>query len=219
MTASSKITSGFIMALALAASLTTANAQQAMTLEDARTTMEAWIKVQDPVYNRETKEIVSNPIVVQKILLNEQGQQISSIGIQISEDKQEKKLIIEVPIGTRLDSGLAVRIDEDKPVTLPYRVCFATSCFAEMALADDFVAKMKAGTMMAVLVRPFPAGDVVGLPFALKGFTASYDGEPQPIEKLIEARKVLEENLRAQRDKDVQGLAEKRRQELEKQKQ
>ena len=217
MIAPAKFASKLVLAFSVLGVLaaTPAIAQDKPSVEDARKTLESWNKIQDPIYDAKTKEVVANPIVVQKILLNDNNQQVASLGIQIDEEKKESKLVIEVPIGARLDSGLAIRLDEEKPITLPYRVCFPTSCFAEMTVTEDFIAKMKAGNMLGVLVRPFPAGDIVGLPFSLQGFTASYDGAVVPVEKLLAARQSIDESLRAQQNKDVQGLAEKRRQELE----
>lgn len=193
--------------------------QPSQTLEEARTTLESWVKVQQPAIKRDTGEVVSNPTIVQKMLLNDQNRPISSLAIQIDEGGEEKKLLIEVPIGMRLDSGLAVKVDDEKPVTLPYRVCQPSSCFAEMSVSDDFINKLKAGAELAVLVRPFPNGDVVGLPYSLQGFTAAYDGPVTDMEKIVTAFQTLEKALRESRDQDVQDLAEKRRQQLMQQRQ
>ena len=217
MTIVSRITQRLALGLFVAGLAFSAPAQaQDGSIEEARKVLETWTKIQEPAVNAQTGEVIQNPTVVQKILLNDQHQQVASLGIQIM-DNQEKKLVIEVPIGARLDSGLAIKIDEEKPVTLPYRVCFPSSCFAEMAIAEDFVNKLKAGNMLAVLVRPFPAGDIVGLPFSLQGFTSAFDGPTADIENLINARQRLQEEILASRDQAVQGLAERRRQELQRQ--
>lgn len=181
----------------------------------ARATLESWTKINEPAINTETGEEVPQPTVVQRMLLNDENQQVASVGVQISEDGEEKKLIIEVPVGVRLDSGLAIQIDQDNPVTLPYRVCFPLGCFAEITIADDFVNKLKAGSMLAVLVRPFHSSEVIGLPFSLAGFTAAYDGEAGGIDKIIEAQEVIGREIEAAQNQSVEGLAERRRQEIQ----
>ena len=180
----------------------------------ARATLESWMKINEPGINTETGEEVPQPTVVQRMLLNEENQQVASVGIQISEDGEEKKLIIEVPVGVRLDSGLAIQIDQDNPVTMPYRVCFPLGCFAEITVADDFINKLKAGNMLAVLVRPFHSSEVIGLPFSLAGFTAAYDGDAGSLERLIEAQEVIGREMEAAQNQSVEGLAERRRQEI-----
>jgi invasion protein IalB len=85
--------------------------------------------------------------------------------------------VIVVPIGVRLPPGLGIQIDEGPIRTFPFEICDSSSCQARAVLEADLLKDLKAGLVGTVKFQN-AAGQVLGIPVSLKGFSAALKALP-----------------------------------------
>lgn len=85
-------------------------------------------------------------------------------------------LTIITPLSTLLPPGLAISIDDSKPIVLPFSFCIQIGCFVRVPMAADSVAAMKKGAKASIRIVPADAPDKpVDIPVSLSGFTAGFE--------------------------------------------
>lgn len=148
------------------------------------------------------------------------GMVIVSAAIRDVEGSDQKSLMVMVPLGMALPPGLRAavytvdqwkkaqnkeKIDEKslKPMQLKYSLCHPAGCTAEMKADPQLIQDMKAGGGLMVLAIN-AAGQPVGFPVPLTGFTKAYEGEP--VDNKLYAR---------ERGKLMAQIRERRRQRIE----
>jgi len=151
----------------------------------------SWIKLCAPDQANEGKDVC---LVTQEVR-TESGEFLASVSVQESKTAEGKRLIrAAVPLGTLIQPGIRVQIDEGKQVAGKYVICLPNACYAEMEIDDSFIDSLKKGNNLVVLVIN-NQGKAVGIGLTLIGFTKTWDGPPVPMEQLAQQRQKLQDEL------------------------
>ena len=90
---------------------------------------------------------------------------------------------VVTPLGTLLDAGLVLQIDDNEARQYPFNWCTRAGCFARFGFTEAEVAAMKAGNTVKMRLLSVSAPDQpVLLEVSLSGFTAAYNEMSQPQE-------------------------------------
>lgn len=134
----------------------------------------------------------------QYTMIADTRQLITAINLIDVKGKVNQKVIqAVVPTGRVIPAGVQMKVDEEKPQTLNYSVCFADRCIAEAELTDALVAAMKRGKQVTVTSINFQR-QANPIPITLSGFTQAYDGAPKAEPELAQRQKELNEALQKQ---------------------
>lgn len=151
----------------------------------------SWIKLCAPDQANEGEDVC---LVTQEVR-TESGEFLASVSVQESKTAEGKRLIrAAVPLGTLIQPGMRIQIDEGKQVAGKYVICLPNACYAEMEIDDGFIDSLKKGTNLVVLVIN-NQGKAVGIGLTLIGFTKTWDGPPVPMEELAQQRQKLQDEL------------------------
>ena len=160
-------------------------------IDGAAKKLGSWIKLCAPDQANEGKEVC---LTTQEVR-TETGEFLASVSVQETKTAEGKRLVrAAVPLGTLIQPGIRIQIDEGKQVAGKYVICLPNACYAEMEIDDSFVESLKAGTNLVVLVIN-NQGKAVGIGLTLIGFTKTWDGPPVPMEELAQQRQKLQEEL------------------------
>lgn len=196
---------GILAAGLLATATLAATAQTQPAAPAAPTELGSWIKLCAPDQEGDSaKEIC---LVTQEVR-TETGEFLASISVQEAKTAEGKRLIrAAVPLGTLIQPGIRVQVDEGKQVAGKYVICLPNACYAEMEIDDAFVDSLKKGNNMVVLVIN-NQGKPVGIGLTLAGFTKSWEGAPVPVEQLAQQRQKLQDELQKRAEEARKKLME-----------
>lgn len=151
----------------------------------------SWIKLCAPDQANDNQEVC---LITQEVR-TDTGEFLASVSVQEGKTPEGKRLVrAAVPLGTLIQPGIRIQIDEGKQVAGKYVICLPNACYAEMEIDDSFVESLKAGTNLVVLVIN-NQGKAVGIGLTLIGFTKTWDGPPVPMEELAQQRQKLQDEL------------------------
>jgi invasion protein IalB len=111
------------------------------------------------------------------------------------EDKQNLLVSLTTNYSLALPAGMHIEIDDSKPISLRYIVCFGTNCQAESELTKENLDKMRKGKQMVVSAITMQ-DQKMSFPVTLTGFGTAYDGPPADNAKYQEAARQLMEKSR-----------------------
>lgn len=81
-------------------------------------------------------------------------------------------MIFILPLGTRLNSGVQVTVDNHKAHRFPFQICLEQGCQAAFPVKSSFLNQLKHGkSAQASIVGP--KGNPINLKISLMGFTAA----------------------------------------------
>ena len=164
----------------------------------------SWIKLCAPDQANEGTEVC---LVTQEVR-TETGEFLASVSVQESKTAEGKRIVrAAVPLGTLIQPGIRIQIDEGKQVAGKYVICLPNACYAEMEIDDTFLDSLKKGNNLVVLVIN-NQGKAVGIGLTLIGFTKSWEGEPVPMEELAQQRQKLQEELQKRAEEARKKLLE-----------
>ncbi len=113
-------------------------------------------------------------IMEQPVILSETGQRFASLRITSADPAQPATLILQLPLGLAIQSGVALQVDALDPVPIPLTTCEVEGCFASTSLGADLEAALKAGSTAIARFENL-ANQAIEVEFSLVGFTAAYD--------------------------------------------
>ncbi len=88
---------------------------------------------------------------------------------------------VVTPLGTLLDAGIVLQIDDNEARQYPFNWCTRAGCFARFGFTDAEVGAMKAGNIVKMRLVSVSAPDQpVVLEISLSGFTAAYNEMSKP---------------------------------------
>lgn len=85
------------------------------------------------------------------------------------------------PLGTLLQSGVVIQVDQGEARQYPFNWCSQVGCFARFGLTQESINSMKRGNAATVMLASVAAPETpVRLNLSLTGFTAGYDSLTAP---------------------------------------
>jgi invasion protein IalB len=133
--------------------------------------------------------------VVQNVILAQNGQLITAVGLITVEGKVNRKILqVSVPTARLVPPGVVMQIDGGKGQKLDYTVCLPDKCTAEVPLTDAMIASLKKGTdviFTSINFRRAPNPIKV----SLNGFTGAFDGPAISQSQLAESQRSLQEGM------------------------
>jgi invasion protein IalB len=107
----------------------------------------------------------------QRLLLTRVGQ-ASAEGVSM--------LAFTLPLGSRLQSGMALKVDDNPQIQAAFQVCVSDGCLAGHPLDADLLQQMSSGKQAVVAVIDHGNGQQINITVSLKGFGAAYKALPNP---------------------------------------
>lgn len=142
-----------------------------------------------------SKQEDNDVCVVQNVVLAQNGQMITAVGLISVTGKVNRKILqVSVPSARLIPPGVMMQIDGAKGVQLDYAVCLPDKCTAEVPLTDAMIASLKKGNEVVFTSINFRRAPNP-IKIALSGFTGAYDGEAISQSQLAESQRTLQEGM------------------------
>lgn len=167
----------------------------------------AWIKEcgQDPQSKKKL-------CITSQELRAETNQFIASLQIRQLEGDPKMALTAIVLTGQLIQPGLLVQVDQNKAVPLKYVICDPSVCYAQAEIDAPFAASLKKGNKVAAITMN-PQGKPMVFPFALTGFTKTFEGEGLDRAAGKARRDALQEQLQKNAEENRQKLIDQQNKE------
>jgi invasion protein IalB len=149
-----------------------------------------WIKICNKGKEANAKEVC----VTAKDGRLENGMPVAAVALIEPQGEPRKLLRVTVPLGMQLQHGTRLIVDQDKPSTAPYFMCFPNGCMADYQADADMVTKLKKGHTLTVQAINMQ-GQAISLPLPLTDFAKAYDGPPTDPKVFEEQQRKLQEEL------------------------
>lgn len=133
-----------------------------------------------------------DPCEIYQVLKTAEGNPLADISITSLPAGQEGAAGITVmtPLETLLTAGVAIQIDDKKPVIYPFTFCAQPGCFARIGITQAELDGFSKGNAGKISVVPVAKPDArVEASLSLKGFTAAFDAAKAANEKAAAAAK------------------------------
>jgi invasion protein IalB len=167
----------------------------------------AWTKLCNKATQPETTQDVNVCLTFKETLNNINGTLIGSVGIRELSRGSGPILVVSVPLGVDLRSGVQIRLDNGTPLKLTYALCNRVQCNADGQVSADWVTAMKAGQKLSVEVRG-PRGNAIAGTVPLAGFAAALDGGGMDAKQYQEARQKIVDAIRARSSAQIKKALE-----------
>jgi invasion protein IalB len=141
------------------------------------------------------------------------GQPLISAAIRKIEGKDQEMVMVMVPLGRLLKSGLILTVDEEKPLKMNYSFCTSVGCVAETPVTPEILASFKKGKQLSIGTIDINQKRI-GFRVSLDGFTNTYDGPPIDRKIYAQARKEMFQQIRMRQmemAKRAKAAAEKKK--------
>lgn len=115
----------------------------------------------------------SRCFIFQSVVDTEKDRPVMMFAVSRQPDEPLARAVIVLPLGVALRPGIEMAIDNGAPQGFPFVICLPDGCQAHVPLDDAMVGSFKRGNGGSIKFRALPSGQVVTLPFSLKGFTAA----------------------------------------------
>jgi invasion protein IalB len=109
---------------------------------------------------------------------NQQQQPVSVLAIGRLTRTDPLRLVARVPVNALVAQPARLTLEGDQPLTLPFRHCNPSGCFAEFELRDEAVLRRLRGRtpeQRGKLEFRDPAGQEVDIPVSFRGFGAALE--------------------------------------------
>ena len=113
-------------------------------------------------------------VAFQNIVVTQSRQQLLTVAVGYLGPKGEPWVILTVPLGVLLQSGVALKVDEGPRFDAPFKICTAKGCEAGIPPEDDVLWLMKAGLVARIAFLDGITGRQITVPVSLKGFSAAF---------------------------------------------
>jgi len=110
----------------------------------------------------------------QQVTHEESGQSVMEVVIGYPEGQDQPVALFNLPLGMRLPPGVQLQVDDNEAIRFPVQLCIRNGCRADVRLAPELVAQMRAGAQATITIAD-PQGRGVQLPVSLLGFTAALE--------------------------------------------
>jgi len=164
---------GVSFAAALFAGLPIAGAQEEAPQEDtnkAETIVSGWV-TRCAAAERNTKSDCS---VERSIALQQTGQLLAKLTIQVPGKTLQPALVLQTPHGIFLPAGIDLQTDDGEVKRLVLNTCDANGCYAATDLTPGALDEMVKGANLKISFQNL-AKSTIAVSVPLKGFTAAYN--------------------------------------------
>ena len=110
----------------------------------------------------------------QRLGVQQTGQLIAGMIIQVPGATRQPNLIMQLPLGMNLSAGAVLQMDALQGVRIPIQSCDQNGCVAFMALPAATLAQMQAAKTMSLTLQS-SQNKPVKVPFTMTGFAQTYD--------------------------------------------
>jgi invasion protein IalB len=148
-----------------------------------------WARICQPIPGSEQQGC----IVTQEVF-GEAGAFMASVAMQEPRGEQRRQLIVIVPLGVSVQSGVLMRVDGNVAIPAKIGTCLQNGCFAGVDLGEDLLRPMRGGQTLFITVRP-SQGPALDLAVPLAGFAQSVDGQPLSAEVLQERQRRFQDEI------------------------
>ena len=107
-------------------------------------------------------------------VLTKTGQLVVLVNIRVTSDTRMPIALVQLPLGLNLPAGAKLQVDDGKSVDLQIQTCENRGCYANLPIASDMLAAMRAGKQLKVSFQNL-AKDPITIPMPLTDFAAAYD--------------------------------------------
>lgn len=107
------------------------------------------------------------------IFLSENRQQLAQVTLHIPADTSKPELVIQLPHGLHLPSGVQLQFDDGAPETHQVHTCDANGCYVAVQKATRMVVSMKGGKNFTIKFKNLTLNEIA-VTMPLEGFTAAY---------------------------------------------
>jgi invasion protein IalB len=100
----------------------------------------------------------------------------SRIAVAHPDKSQPINLTVQVPVNASFTTQVNIQAGDDDPgIIAPFTACTPNGCFAEFALRDDMLKKLRAATSAGKVSFADAGGHAVTVPISFNGFGAAFD--------------------------------------------
>jgi invasion protein IalB len=120
----------------------------------------------------------SEPVCDMAQVTQLQGKNVpfSRVAVAHPDKSQPLKLTVQVPINASFATEVNIQAGDDDPgIIAPFTACTPNGCFAEFALKDDMLKKLRAATSVGKVSFADAGGHAVTVPISFNGFAAAFD--------------------------------------------
>jgi invasion protein IalB len=109
----------------------------------------------------------------QRLAVQQTGQLIAALVIQVPGATRTPNLILQLPLGMNLTAGATLQIDANPAIRVPIQACDQQGCIASMALPAATLTQMQTAKAMTLTVQG--GNKPVKVPFTMTGFAQTYE--------------------------------------------
>jgi invasion protein IalB len=112
--------------------------------------------------------------IEQSAVLSKTGQLLVLVNIRVPSDTHAPILQLQLPLGINLPVGAKLQVDDGKSADLQILTCDNRGCYANIPIAADLLAAMKAGKQLKLSFQNLNK-ETMTIPMPLTDFPAAYD--------------------------------------------
>jgi invasion protein IalB len=112
--------------------------------------------------------------IEQSAVLSKTGQLLVLVNIRVPSDTHAPILQLQLPLGINLPVGAKLQVDDSKSADLQILTCDNRGCYANIPIAADLLAAMKAGKQLKLSFQNLNK-ETMTIPMPLTDFPAAYD--------------------------------------------
>lgn len=159
-------------------------------------------------YKTCAKQEDSDVCVTQNVVLAQNGQLITAVGLINVEGKVNRRILqVSVPSARLIQPGIVMQVDGGKGQKLDYAVCLPDKCTAELPLSDAIVNSLKRGNEVVFTSINFRRAPNP-IKISLSGFSAAIDGAPISQSELAESQRNLQDSMQKKAEEARRKLEE-----------
>lgn len=110
---------------------------------------------------------------VQRLTIKKTGQLLLGITVRLPKGAKDPTMMVQLPHGMFLPSGVSLKIDENAAKTEPVQTCDAKGCYVGLAIDPNLLKTLKTGKALTVSFQNL-AKKEIRIPITLSGFAEAY---------------------------------------------
>jgi invasion protein IalB len=138
-------------------------------------TAPAWAATEAPATSKWVKVCEDDSCNTMQRIVGPNGDLVASITIRHVKGDPKVQLVVSMPLGMNIKTGLAVRIDDKVNLPMKFNICMPAGCYAQGTSDKALVDALKSGGKMLIVAES--RGKPIALPITLAGFTKAFDGK------------------------------------------